>query len=208
VELDHVLVAVTDLDEAARELEERHGLTAGVGGRHAGWGTANRIAPLGATYLELIAVVDEDEAARSAFGSWVAAGLRSGPGALLGWVVRTDRIDDQARRLGLTVDAGSRRNREGALLSWRLAGVEQAAAEPPLPFFVEWGEGTPLPGRTPATHPAGAVRLERLELSGDPARLDEWVDVERLPVVVTAGEPAVKKLVLAGDTGEFAFMGL
>jgi hypothetical protein len=208
VELDHVLVAVTDLDEAARELDERHGLTAGMGGRHAGWGTAHRIAPLGDTYLELITVVEEREAAGSAFGSWVAAGLRSAPGRLLGWVVRTDRIDEHARRLGLTVDAGSRRNSEGALLSWRLAGAEQAAAEPPLPFFVEWGEGTPLPGRTPAAHAAGDVRLERLEVSGDPVRLEEWVELSRLPVVVTAGEPGVEKLVLAADSGEIAFTGL
>src|SRR5581483_1601628 len=46
-ELDHVLVAVVDLAKAARELEARYGLSSIEGGRHAGWGTANRIVPLG-----------------------------------------------------------------------------------------------------------------------------------------------------------------
>src|SRR5207253_9345067 len=54
VELDHVLIAVDDLAAAARELEARHGLASIRGGRHPGWGTANRIVPLGQTYLELV----------------------------------------------------------------------------------------------------------------------------------------------------------
>ena len=70
MELDHVLIAATDLEEAAREFE-RHGLSSVEGGRHRDWGTANRIVPLGNCYIELIAVVDEAVAAESAFGRWV-----------------------------------------------------------------------------------------------------------------------------------------
>ena len=136
-------------------LETRHGLASVEGGRHAGWGTANRIVPLGDTYVELITVVDEAEAAGSAFGRWVAAGIESAPGRPLGWVARTDRLDEVAARLGLAVSTGSRPAGDGRLLRWRLAGVDEAAAEPALPFFVEWGEGTPLPGRAEAAHPAG-----------------------------------------------------
>ena len=101
MELDHVLIAVADLSSAAREMEWRYGLASVEGGRHAGWGTANRIVPLGETYLELITVVDEGEAARSTFGRWVATGIGSAPGRPLGWVVRTKRIDDVAQRLDL-----------------------------------------------------------------------------------------------------------
>jgi Glyoxalase-like domain len=207
LELDHVLIAVPDLDAAARELETRHGLSSVEGGRHAGWGTANRIVPLGEAYLELITVVDEAEAGASAFGSWVADGIRSAPGRPLGWVARTDRIDEVAARLGLTVTSGSRAGRDGRQLSWRLAGVEQAAAEPSLPLFVEWGEGTPLPGGTPATHPAGAVRIARLELSGDPERVTGWLGADRLPVSVDPGEPAVTAIVLESEAGEIVVAG-
>jgi hypothetical protein len=49
LELDHVLIAVADLAEAARKIEARHGLASINGGRHPDWGTANRIVPLGET---------------------------------------------------------------------------------------------------------------------------------------------------------------
>jgi hypothetical protein len=208
LELDHVLIAVADLAVAARELEARYGLASIEGGRHAGWGTANRIVPLGEAYLKLITVVDEDEAAESVFGRWVAAAVRRDPGRPLGWVARTDRLDEVAGRLGLEVSAGSRAGRDGRLLRWRLAGVERAAAEPALPFFVEWGEGTPLPGRTPATHPAGAVELAKLELDGDPGRLAAWLGHHSLPIAVREGAPAVAAVVLAGAAEEIVFRGL
>jgi hypothetical protein len=88
------------------------------------------------------------------------------------------------------------------MLRWRLAGVEEAAAEPSLPFFVEWGHGTPLPGRTPVTHPAGEVALARLELVGDSYRVGDWLGGRSLPVAVRAGSPAVAAIVLATDAGE------
>ena len=202
MELDHVLFAVSDLDVAARELEARHGLASVEGGRHAGWGTANRIVPLGEAYIELITVVDPAEAEKSVLGRWVAGGIQPRPAQPLGWVARTDELGDVAGRLGLDVSAGSRAGRDGRVLSWRLAGVEAAAAEPSLPFFVEWGEGTPLPGRTPVTHPAGAVRLTGLELSGDRTRLSGWLGTESLPLTVRDGEPAVTAVALATDSGE------
>src|SRR5215217_5027677 len=137
LELDHVLIAVADLAAAAEEVEARHGLASIEGGRHPGWGTANRIVPLGETYLELVAVVDESEAAQSPFGRWVA-GVHPKVAQPLGWAVRTYQLDDVARRLGLTLEAGSRAGQDGQLVRWRLTGIEQAAAEPSLPFFIEW----------------------------------------------------------------------
>jgi hypothetical protein len=202
LELDHVLFAVSDLDAAARELEARHGLVSVEGGRHAGWGTANRIVPLGDAYIELITVVDPAEAKESAFGRWVADGVQPRPAQPLGWVARTRELDDIAGRLGLDMSAGSRAGRDGRILSWRLAGVEAAAAEPSLPFFVEWGDGTPLPGRTPVTHPAGAVQLTGLELSGDRTRLSAWLGTESLTLAVRDGEPAVTAVALATDAGK------
>src|SRR5687767_14564658 len=136
--VDHVVYAVDDLDVAAAQFLEEHGLASVDGGRHPGWGTANRIVPLGPAYLELVAVVDAAEAAASPFGRWVA-GVRPRRVRPFGWAVRTDELDAVARRLGLTVASGSRAARDGRLVRWRLAGIEQAAAEPSLPFFIEWG---------------------------------------------------------------------
>ena len=70
--IDHVIVVVDDLDAAAARLLDEHGLASLPGGRHEGHGTGNRIVPLGPDYLELMAVVDADEAVGSPLGAWVA----------------------------------------------------------------------------------------------------------------------------------------
>jgi Glyoxalase-like domain len=200
-ELDHVQLAVRDLSAAGGVLEDRYGLASVEGGHHPGWGTANRIVPLGDAYLELVAVVDDDEAARNPFGRWVA-GARAALVQPLGWALRTRGIDAVARRLGLTVLAGSRVDPNGRLLRWRLAGIEQAIATPSLPFFIEWGRGTPHPGRAPATHPAGTVKITRLELDGDATRIETWLDGHRLPITVRPGVPALTSVTLTHPAGE------
>jgi hypothetical protein len=206
MDLDHVLLAVTDLKAVAQELQARHGLASIEGGRHPGWGTANRIVPLGEAYLELVAVVAEAEAAQSPFGSWVAAARATGARPF-GWAVRTGDIGAVARRLGLTVAEGSRAARDGRHLRWRLAGIEQAAAEPSLPFFIEWGPGTPLPGRATVGHAAGPVRIARLELDGDADRVATWLGAHELPISVRPGAPAVGRVVLGGAAGETVIEG-
>ena len=57
VQIDHIVIGVRNLDAAQAQFEDRYGLTTIEGGRHPGWGTANRLVPLGAAYLELVTVV-------------------------------------------------------------------------------------------------------------------------------------------------------
>jgi hypothetical protein len=178
------VIAVADLAAAADELAKRHGIASVEGGRHP-WGTANRIVPLGGAYLELVTVVDEAEAMRSPFGRWVAS--RSEPVQLLGWAVRTDRLDRVAARLGLEVVAGSRGD-----LRWRLAGVEAAAAEPSLPFFIAWAPGARHPGG------GGPRRTVELQLEGDAGQLAAWLGPHALPVTIRPGRPGVASLVVDG----------
>jgi hypothetical protein len=201
MELDHVLLAVTDLTAAGRELQARYGLASVEGGRHPDWGTANRIVPLGDSYLELVAVVDQAAAADTSFGQWVA-GRASRPGRPLGWAVRTSGLDTIARRLGLTVHSGTRVAPSGEVLRWRSAGMDQAAAEPSLPFFIEWTAGVRLPGATAVTHPAAPAGISKLYLEGNPDRLAAWLGSHVLPIVVRTGRPAVTAIVLATATGE------
>jgi hypothetical protein len=206
VELDHVLIAVIDLAAAARAFEEHCGLASVEGGRHPGWGTANRIVPLGSAYLELIAIVDEAVASDSPFGRWVAEGATP-VGRPIGWAVRPADLDDVARRLGLTVTDGSRMTPTGELLHWRSAGVDQAVAEPALPFFMDWG-ATRLPGETAVTHPAAPVAIVQLEMEGDPDRLATWLGDHDLPIVVRAGRPGVVALRLSTGMGEVVLRGI
>lgn len=198
VQIDHVVIGVRDLDHAAAEFDDRYGLTAIEGGRHPGWGTANRLVPLGAAYLELVTVADQAEAASSEFGRWVSAMMDGQSG--WGWAVRTDNLDDTAARLALEVVAGSRLSRSGATLQWRIAGVAQAAQEPWLPFFIQWGLDTPLPGRAPAVHHAGAVALEELVIEGDEERLHAWLGTTSLPLQVTPGTRGLTSFTITTPT--------
>jgi hypothetical protein len=187
--LDHVLIAVPDLDAAGAALEARFGLPSAVGGRHPGFGTANRIVPLGSAYLELVAVADPERAAASAFGRWVASAPPSRP---MGWAVRTGDLDAVARRLGLDVVPGSRVAADGTLLEWRMAGLDAAAAEPFLPFFIQWGRGTPFPGG------GDGPGIERLVVRGDAARLRGWLGAAALSVDVRPGPATVLGIVVGG----------
>ena len=164
-------------------------------------GTANRIVPLGDAYLELVTVGDEEEAQTSVFGGWVAQAL---PAAArpFGWAVRTRRLDDVVERLELAVSSGSRVMRDGSLLRWRLAGIDCAAEEPTLPFFIEWADGTALPGSAPVAHPAGRASIATLRLAGDADRLADWLGPNDLPVTVRAGPPGIATVTLAGAAGE------
>jgi len=201
VKLDHVLIAVFDLAAAGREIEARHGLASIDGGRHPAWGTANRIVPRGDSYLEQIAVVDPAKAAGDPFGRWVASGVSETPRPL-GWVVRTSHLDEVARRLHLAVRAGSRTTPRGDQLRWRTAGTDEAAAEPSLPYFIEWDPQTPHPGHSVIRHRAGDARITRVVLEANPTRLAEWLGEHHLPIVVREGKPAVATIYISGDAGE------
>lgn len=67
LELSQVIYGVRDLDAATQRMQAL-GLAVLDGGRHPGLGTANRIIPLGSTYLELLGVVDETEARDNDYG--------------------------------------------------------------------------------------------------------------------------------------------
>jgi hypothetical protein len=195
LKVDHVLLAVNDLADAAVVLNDRHGLESVEGGHHPQWGTANRIIPLDDAYLELVAVVDPERARASAFGRWVAS-ARPGIMRPLGWAVRAVVIEHVARRLELAIETGSRATPDGGVLQWRLAGLERAASDPALPFFIEWGGETPHPSQRPVTHSAGSVEFGRLELRGDRARLAAWLGDHDLPAVIEQGPSSVTRIIL------------
>jgi hypothetical protein len=171
-EVDHVVLGVADLDRAQESLSSL-GLAALPGGTHPAWGTANRIVPLGGSYLELVAVVDPGVAAGSAFGSWIAA-IADGSSAW-GWAVRTPTIDDDAERLGLDVVPGSRVRPDGSTLAWRLAGVADAGSGDGRPFLIAWDDDASMPGRAPVDHPHGPAALSSLVVAGDRVALERWV---------------------------------
>lgn len=191
--IDHVIYAVDDLDAAGAALFDREGLASVPGGRHEGWGTANRIVPLGESYLELIAVVDVEEAEQSEFGRAVRRALTEDK-PLVGWVVATDDIDAVAGRLDLEVEEKSREAADGSTLGWRLAGLEQAMKSGALPFFVQWQVPPERhPGAADVCHEADVRGIAWVEVStGDEDALRQWLgDDADLAVRITDGDPGL-----------------
>lgn len=187
--VDHVIVCVPDLGASVTGVEQRYGATSVPGGRHRGHGTANRLIPLGEDYIELVAVVDPEEAAGSAFGHWVSDRV-SEPEAD-GLALRTDDLDAVCRRLDLNQLSMSRMTEAGDELRWRIAGMEQLVTSG-LPFFIQWEIEPGLhPGRIPTRHPTGDLTLTDVVVTGEISRLERWmghVDGVRLE----PGAPSVR----------------
>jgi hypothetical protein len=187
---DHVIMTVRDLDQAGHRLLEKHGLASIPGGRHAGHGTGNRIAPLGDSYVELMAVVDPDEAARSRLGRWVGD-QTADEDRLAAWCLRTDDIDDLAARLGLTSEAMTRLRPDGGELAWRLAGLVQGLTTG-LPFFIQWD----VP---PGQHPGKALGsagpgISWVEFGGDERTLSQWLGPNDLDVRCVGGPSGIRRV--------------
>jgi hypothetical protein len=200
--LDHVAYAVRDLDEAAVRFREELGLDSVAGGRHVGFGTANRIVPLGDQYIELVGVIDHAEAEGSAFGRSVLE-RSAGDGGWLVMVVSCDDLDAVASRLGLSTQEGARARPDGAEIRWRMAGHDDPRREPWMPFFISWDIAEELhPGRQRAGHGVKAEGLAWVEVGGDGARLSEWLGGEDLPIRVVDAPPGIVHVAIATAGGE------
>jgi hypothetical protein len=200
--IDHVVYGVRELDATAARMNEEFGLGSIEGGRHPGWGTGNRIVPLGPSYIELLAVFDREEAERSDIGRSLIEAVADGD-RFLGWCVATDDLEAVATRLELPVTSGTRERPDGKVLRWRSAGLDRALAEPSLPFFITWDVPEELhPGLAQANHAVRPTGIARLEIGGDALRLNDWLDGHTLPVEVVGGPPGVLAVTVAADPEE------
>ena len=202
VHLDHVILASADLEATAGRLQRDHGLASFSGGRHPAWGTANRIVPLGQSYLEILGVVDAERATESFVGTWIQQETAGGD-RLVGWCVAADDIEETASRLGLSVSAGSRTLPDGSILNWLTAGMETAINSRFLPFFIQWDVPPGQhPGRMPAAHRVEPVGAPVLEISGDVVEVAKWLG-GLVPWVVTVdGPPGVDAVSIGTTAGE------
>jgi hypothetical protein len=179
VRIDHVIYSTADLDAAEAVIRD-FGLDVVPGGVHEGLGTHNRIAPLGGTFLELLAIHDPAEAEGRGFGP---ALLRRGEG-LLGWAAAVEDLDAEIERLGLSTLTVKR-----AGMTAQVAGVEEAMREPYLPFFIERKEDR------------GPSRIDWIEVGGDAERLRTWLAGAELPVRMTPSPPAPARVIALGVDG-------
>jgi catechol 2,3-dioxygenase-like lactoylglutathione lyase family enzyme len=174
--IDHLVIAVPDLDAAVAELTESLGLAFTAGGKHPGVGTVNRIAFLGEPYLELIAVEDEELAPQGPIGRAALRALENG-GGLATYALVDDALAVTVAELqanGSTIgpaEYGSRERPDGERAEWWTATLDRLGPDAP-PFLIRHayagGEWSPsaLEERRAFRHPLGsAVALERLDIA-------------------------------------------
>jgi len=161
--IDHVMIAVPELDHGI-DTYARLGFSVQLGGVHPGVGTHNAIAFNEEDYLELIAIRDRDEYARTNRLSGLVELIERGGGLCYLIVQSDDLAGDVAAMRGRGVDIGelaegNRRTPSGRERRWKVARL---GPRNPLPvFFIQ--HITPLAERRPAGagHPNGVYRTER-----------------------------------------------
>jgi Glyoxalase-like domain len=176
--IDHLVIAVPDLDTAAQELEQGIGLAVTGGGRHPGVGTANRIAFLAdASYLELMTVEGRDAAAARPLGAAVMRVLEERGGGLVSYALVDDHLETTVVELQANgsslgdVEQGSRTRHDGELVEWWTAFPPSLGLDS-VPFLIrhaytgtEWGPAA-LAERRELVHPIGSpVVLARLDVA-------------------------------------------
>lgn len=166
--IDHLVFAGPDLVAATESAESILGLVSVEGGRHVGFGTANRLIGLGrSTYLEIIGpdATQPDPVFSRPFDIDVLKGPR-----LVAWAVAVPDINATRRAIepvvvGPPVEM-TRRTPKGDLLRWQLTPPVAGS----LPFFINWLD-TPHPaGQLEQSASLVDLRIEDAEL-GDVRRV-------------------------------------
>lgn len=184
-QLDHLVVAGTDVSALVAWWVAESGQHPAVGGSHVGLGTKNALVGLGSSYLELVGPdPDQDEPGQPRpFGiddlpehsirfTTFALGVRD-----------IDEALDTMQSVGVKFGAATSMSREkpdGSILSWRLAAP--TTYDGVMPFLIEWGPGADHPSNALSSgcevvsiggqHPEGELLAEALDAIGAPCTID------------------------------------
>lgn len=202
--IDHILVAVPDLDLAVARWANA-GLNPMRGGQHPG-GTSNALirGPEPA-YIELITAGSGADA--------TADRARQSPGPL-GWALGVTDIGSVRSALSKSDHApglarhGSRTTPDGEVLTWDTADIADAVIHPTIPFLIQWDQGMG-PG------PAAGPRIREVVIeSSEPNELAEilstcglrrtaepntWTD-GKVRVTLSPGDGGIREVTL--QTGQ------
>jgi hypothetical protein len=196
--VDHLVLAVPDLEAGIDWVESLTGVRAVIGGRHPGMGTWNALISLGpTTYLEIIApdptqttyrsprVFRVDEVDQPRLTTWAANA--SDVAALSAVALPGDQAIGKAQD-------GSRDRPDGVTLRWTLSDPYVEIAGGVVPFFIDWGD-TPHPADA---SPQGAVLKSLRAEHPQPEVVEQALERLGIDLPVTAG--AAPALIATLDT--------
>ncbi|MGA0971307.1 MAG: VOC family protein [Ilumatobacteraceae bacterium] len=201
--VDHVVLATSEVDITATELEQATGIATEIGGHHVGLGTWNRLVSFDdGRYLEIIGPdpTQPTPASPRPFGIDTIRSTSSARVATM--CVRPVSLEvaiDAAARVGITYGAPQATSRQSpaGLLTWRLSFPSDDGGGA-IPFLIDWGD-TPHPSQTVT----GGLRLERLQICHpDNRSITDLFEAIGLDVDVANGDAGCRAT-FAGPAGEF-----
>jgi Glyoxalase-like domain len=163
--IDHIIIGVNNLEQAATQFSQKLGLAVSGGGVHPTGGTANRIIVIGDTYLELIAIHNSTEAQQSMLDRLV---IHEG---YLNFVLASNDIEADSYAMinrGVTIlgpTRGSLRAIDGRTRGWSRTNIERPDLAQRYPFIIQHDSAGEerrfrLAGwATPPEHGLGAIQV-------------------------------------------------
>jgi len=190
--IDHLVLAVANLEEAIETMDTLLGVRPAMGGRHPGWGTWNALVSLGgSSYLELIAPDPENRES-----SVSTPEIFSTPSAarMIGWFAKCRDLD-AAREILVAKGAcpgpvkdGSRALPDGRLLQWQLTDPETMVMDGIFPMLIDW-QDSPHPS---ASAPTGCRLVEFSLVHPNASKVQDLMNSIGIDQVVQAGpSPAI-----------------
>ena len=163
--IDHIIIGVNNLEQAATQFSQQLGLAVSGGGIHPTGGTANRIFVIGDTYLELITVHTPAEAQQSMLDRLA---IHEG---YLNFVLASNNIEADSKAMtnrGIPIlgpTPGLLRAADGRTRGWSRTNIERQDLAQRYPFIIQHdsiGEERRfrLAGwATPPEHPLGVTQV-------------------------------------------------
>ena len=184
VELDHIILAINDLERGIRDFTERTGVRPQLGGENRGRGTHNALVSLGSQcYLEIVAPISTQP------DSTLTSLLTKNELTPLNWALRTRDIEGLVallRARGFAISdpkSGSRVRPDSTVVSWQIARLQDSTLSV-APFFIEWSVASPHPG---STSPPGCTLSDLHLVERRPERLSRLLTTLGFPAHVDAG---------------------
>ena len=169
--LDHVLIAVRELDQTPSIFGDKLGFKLTPEGRHPGRASHNRLIVFGSEYLELIGILDPTE---PVFRPNMVKFLESREGLFI-FALGTDDINSSVaalRKTGVAVEdpiPGARHAQDGTIsYSWSQSAIDVAATPGSQTFFIQHHQSLSeryTEPNNPTEHPNGVLGIDHLTLA-------------------------------------------
>lgn len=153
IQLDHLAVACSSLDEGTAWVQDSLGVTLQQGGQHPRYGTHNTLLGLAdGLYFEVIAKMPD--AVPEAGHSWFGLDTFTGPPRLANWICQTSDID------AAPTVAGPPRALTRGELAWWITVPDDGSLpmDGGFPTLIQWGQGVRHPST--ALAPSGCRLIQ------------------------------------------------